>query len=403
MTDRLAPSGGMLLVTVDRLPAWMLPAFGCTWVAMPALTDLAGHGLVLDRVIAGGDDPLETLAVLAGGSDWPLLAAADAAGWSPAIVTDCEQLVARLPRGVAREHVPNIAGPDPAADAAETSLGRLFAVATDLASRPTHRLVWCHAASLGMTWDAPPEFRAAYLDPDDPPPPPGADVPDLVVDDTTDPDLVVALRHVFAGQLTLLDACLGQLVDAVAGRASARPWTVLVAGVRGLGLGLHGRVGPGPLPPFGELVHLPAVLVDHGGRLAAQRSGGLVLPADLGATLLELAGGEPTVSDDPRSGRSLASLLDSCRHPDRDRAICVASQGTAVATEAWHLVLAAGAGGREPAPRLYAKPDDYFEACDVADRCPEVAAELVAIAGEAGGDPVAAWARPLSAAARRGV
>lgn len=401
MTDRHAPPGGMLLMTIDRLPAWMLPAYGCTWLSMPALTDVAGRGLALDRLIAAGDDPLETLMSLAGGGDWPLLAAAAAAGWSPRVVTDDERLAASLPAGITVHHVPDGSDGDAAADEAETSLGRLLAVATDLASEPGHRFLWCHAASLGTTWDAPAEFRDAYLDPDDPPPPPGAAVPDVVVDADTDPDLVVALRHAFAGQLTLLDACLGQLLDAVASRSADRPWTLLVAGVRGIGLGLHGRVGCGPLPPFGEVVHLPAILVDHRRRMAAQRFDGLALPADLGATLLELAGAAPADAADPRRGRSLTGLLDAWQHARRDRGICVAAHGTAVATDSWQLVLPGGEG--EPRARLYAKPDDYFEVCDVADRCPQVALELTAIAQAARLEAADAWARPLSDAARRGV
>ena len=74
-----------------------------------------------------------------------------------------------------------------------------------------------------------------------------------------------------------------------------------------------------------------------------------------------------------------------------------------MATPAWHLVLPHADGTDEPAPLLYAKPDDFFEACDVADRCPEVAAELAALARLAGSDPPAAWTTPLSAAALEGV
>ena len=37
-----APAG-ILVVTVDRLPAWILPAYGATWVAMPGLDALAGR------------------------------------------------------------------------------------------------------------------------------------------------------------------------------------------------------------------------------------------------------------------------------------------------------------------------------------------------------------------------
>jgi hypothetical protein len=50
--------------------------------------------------------------------------------------------------------------------------------------------------------------------------------------------------------------------------------------------------------------------------------------------------------------------------------------------------------------RLFAKPDDYFELCDVADRCPDVAEELGRLAAAAAaGDVAAAWRAPLSAAA----
>lgn len=405
MTDGSPPPGGMLLVTIDRLPAWILPVYGCTWLAMPAFAELAGRGLALDALIAQGDEPVATLAALAGrgrDGDWPLVTAAAAAGWSPAVVTDDEAFAASLPGNMAARHVAITPAADPAGDDSETNLGRLFAAAGDLVAERPCRFLWCHAASLGATWDAPPACRDAYLDPDDPPPPPGAAVPEMILDDRTDPDLVVGLRHVFAGQLTLLDACLGQLLDAVADREGGRPWTILVAGVRGMPLGLHGRIGPGPLAPFGELVHLPAILVDHAGRMAAQRYGGLVAPADIGVTLVEQAGGAVPADDEPAAGRSLSGLLDAWQHPARDRAICLAARGTAIATPAWHLVVPRTDDDQRP-PLLYAKPDDFFEACDVADRCPEVAAELAALARLARADPAAAWATPLSDAAIEGV
>jgi len=152
---------------------------------------------------------------------------------------------------------------------------------------------------------------------------------------------------------------------------------------------------------------LPAILVDHRGRMAAQRYGGLVLPADLGCTLRELidpGSGASREADDPRRGRSLADLFAAGRFEAwtagcRDRAICRGEHGTAVATPAWHLVLPRDVPG-PPRPRLYAKPDDYFEVSDVADRCPEVAEELAALVA---GDPRRAWTTSLSAAARLGV
>ena len=40
---------GLLLVTVDRLPAWILPAYGTTWVSTPAIDALAASGMRFDR------------------------------------------------------------------------------------------------------------------------------------------------------------------------------------------------------------------------------------------------------------------------------------------------------------------------------------------------------------------
>ncbi|MDA0255091.1 MAG: hypothetical protein O3A18_09450 [Planctomycetota bacterium] len=413
MTTSASPPDGMLIVTVDRLPAWLLPLAGCTWVATPALDALAGRGLVFDRVIAASDAVGDTLAALGGcgsgdrSDSWPLLAAATAAGWSPVVVTDDAGLAATLPPEAAIEQVPLMFPPRLATTATETAFGRLFAVAVRSLEAGRHRFVWCHSSSLATSWDAPRSFREAYLDPDDPPPPEGATPPDLPVDTDTDPDLVMGLRQVFAGQLTLLDSCLATLLEAVAERSAQSPWTLVFAGVRGLPLGLHGRIGCGPLPPYAELIQLPAVLVDHRGRMAAQRYGGLTTPADLGQTLLDLigdrGGGSPpaAVAADPRIGRSLLGLLDAWQGPNRDRAITMASQGVSVSTRGWHLVCPEG-DGTSDRPHLYARPDDYFDACDVADRSVEVAEELAAIAELARTDLDAAWHKPLSAAAASG-
>ena len=399
---------GMLIVTLDRLPGWMLSATGCTWVGMPVLDSLAARGIVFDLVIAHSDYPHTVLAALWGGeragspragspSDvpWPLFAAA---GWSPTLITDDFALAGAAASVAAVHHVPALAATQPCATEAETNLGRLFSAAAQTVATGGHRLVWCHATSLGVAWDAPPRFRDHYADPDDPPPPATAAVPTIAVAADTDPDLVVGIRQVMAGQLTLFDACLGHLLEAVAGRPGQ--WTVLVAGVRGIGLGLHGRIGCGPLPPYSELVHLPAIFVDHSGRMAAQRYGGLILPADLGATLASLAGIAPSSDNAPRHGRDLTSLLDNWQLKERDRVICHGSAGRGVATPAWHLVLPEHTGAEPPRPRLFAKPDDAFELNDVADRCPAVTEELAALAGA---DPSQAWTVPLSNAARNGV
>ena len=212
-------------------------------------------------------------------------------------------------------------------------------------------------------------------------PPFGARPPEFRVDAETDPDLVVGVRQVFAGQLTLLDRQLGLLIDAIGGATGAEGWTVLVAGVRGLSLGLHGWVGcGGDAVPFGETVHVPAVLVDARGRSCGQRYGGLVVPADLGVTLCELAAGDRSAEPpagrgdavEPGRGRSLVPLLETWSLRPRDRVVVTGRAGRAVVTPAWHLLMEDDAGPTGPRARLFAKPDDYFELSDVANRCPAV-------------------------------
>ena len=371
-------AGGLLIVTVDRLPAWMLSSYGATWVSTPACDRLAAAGITLDRLIATSVDPRTTLADLtAHGRLW---SAAAAAGWPAVLVTDDPALPER-PTGVEIVEVRAAPASRPADEPAATHLARLFGRAQEVVSAGGRRLVWCHAGSLGVAWDAPLSYREAYADPDDPPLPAGGDVPNFSVTRDTDPDIVMGYRQAFAGQLTLFDACLGGLVDAV--RAVRPTWTIAVIGLRGMPLGLHGQVGcttpadtGGKL--YGEWVHLPAILVAADGRMAGQRSADLVTPADVGATLIDLAGlAAVSSATTPGDARSLVGLFTEWRHAARDRVIVRAGDSTAIVTRGWHLVAEPSADGTT-VPRLFAKPDDFFELSDVADRCPAVAEELLA-------------------------
>ena len=380
----------LLVIAIDRLPAWILPPYGATWVAMPTLTALAGRGLVFDRLYATTDDARETLVDLIGGlndatlvTDDPRLAAAGSMAGIQAHAA--VRVVEAMPKATAE------------AEPEATTLARLFAAAADAVGRGSQRLV-VHASGLGVTWDAPEDFVAAYQDPDDPPPPPGAAVPDFVAGADVDPDRLVGIRHVFAAQLTLLDRCLAGLLEA----AGDGPWAVLVVGLRGIGLGLHRRVGPGDMPPYGELVHLPAILVDAEGRMAAQRFAGLTTPADVGATLRELAG-DAAPAEQPREpwqGRSLTPLLTDWSSPGRDRVVATTRGGDAIVTRGWQAIAPrepTDASGTAACVRLYAKPDDFFELCDVADRCPQEVEELGGLlATLAAGDLRQAWTAPLS-------
>ncbi|MFM7077542.1 MAG: hypothetical protein ACKO3G_15975 [Planctomycetaceae bacterium] len=401
------PDRRLLVFTIDRLPAWILPAYGATWVSTPALDGLAAAGVVLDRLVATALAPAPLIDEIVG----PLPADAAAAGQAPAVVTDDAAVAERHGGGGVEAVVVPVPGvARRARDVRRTALGALFAAAHEalLAGRG---LVWVHASSLGTVWDAPEAFDEPYVDPEDPRPPAGCAVPSLRVDRDTDPDLVVGWRQRMAGQVSLLDRLVGGLVASLPGGRHGA-WSVCVVGIRGLPLGIHGLVGNPPAPadevPFGESIQLPAILRAADGAMAGQRYGGIVVPADIGATLRELAGlppggGAAAAAD----ARSLCDLLARWEHRHRDRAISVGAGGVAVTPDAWRWI--EGEEGNAPdaggAGRLHALPDDFFEMCDVADRCPAEAAALAHVAAlaragrleEAGAAPLAAGGPPPSA------
>jgi hypothetical protein len=118
-----------------------------------------------------------------------------------------------------------------------------------------------------------------------------------------------------------------------------------------------------------------------------RRSQALVQPCDLYFTLAELLGAVPSVSGfaGPAAGgfgRSALSLLNG-RSAWRDRALVAGAGGTGIRTPAWYLVQdlagdpdATTNDEADPQPRLYAKPDDWWEVNDVADRCPDIVERL---------------------------
>ena len=246
----------------------------------------------------------------------------------------------------------------------ETHLARCFLQIIDWvqsAKRPF--FLWCHLGSLGTTWDAPLECRERYWDQSDPPLLTAADVPDHMLKPGFDPDELLVYTQAYAGQIALLDACLGGFLEVLQKYSAAHKTLLALTASRGFPMGEHLRVGPCDEALYGELVHVPLVLRFPDRLGAAARSQALIEPADLWATLLD-----PWRIAMPPSptGVSLMPLVREEPTASRDRLI-VAGSGSqrAIRTPAWYL------RKTEP-PELYAKPDDFWEVNDVAVRCPEV-------------------------------
>jgi hypothetical protein len=376
-----------IVIVVDGLRASALGTYGNSWHPTPAFDQLASRSIVVETMWCEQS----------GLVDFYQVAGAAAAGL--ALVTDDEAVAqwadAQPGADVWYVDLQPIAA---AGDLASTALARLFAAAAERleawAEAPASPLFWLHARGFHGPWDAPLALRAALLEDDD------LAAPEFVApprcEATGDHDALLAFRAAYAAQVSVLDECLGALL-AVAGEvAGGDELLVVVAGCRGFALGEHGAVGTDCRELYGELLHVPCLLQVAGGAPAPPRRDGLATPADLGATLATWLGrGSLDILSPAHVGVDL--LADAA--PRRQ---FVASDGPdgerSLRTADWFLRLRPRADDPgDDGFELYAKPDDRWEANEVADRCPDVVECLLAVLARAVDAPPAAAFEPISA------
>lgn len=398
-----------ICLVIDRLSAAYVGALGNTWIRTPAFDRLAAQSLVFDRAMIDSPalDALYT-SFWTGTAAWHAKSAAEAvgeqslAGWCRTrgiptlLVTDDGNIAAHPLAGSFDEvvHLPHSKPLDQANDWQETQLAAFFAAAVELLdTRQPPALVWLHTSALGRIWDSPQSLRDQYAAEDDPPAAPLVEPPSLVVGSETDPDMLLGLRHAYAGEVSVLDHCLGMLLDTIDGGAW-RNALVWLTSCRGYPLGEHGIVGSVREALYGELVRMPSCIRTPGRLKYGAHSQALVQPADYCATLWDwfsptYAAGEREM----RSGVSGYSLLDVASASAAPRALAVTwSPGgeIALATPAWYVRASAHGIGNERVLlalaetgqtverriELFAQPDDYFQVNEVSDRCREIVEEF---------------------------
>ena len=375
-----------ICLCIDRFHLGYVGAYGSTWGQTPALDQLAADGFVFDQFHV---DSLETESLYR--SCWfgrhalELDSAEPAASLSmPAMLRDCgvttvlatdDPAIASL-RGaddfVERFLLPEPRKIEPAPSVEAAHLARCFAqLVQKVESLEPPFFLWCHLASLGRIWDAPWEMRSQYAEADDPDPPVGAEVPCRPMAAEEDPDELLGIVQAYAGQVTLLDLCIGALGDALTEAGREKDTVMAVLGLRGLALGEHRYVGPNDERLDGELVHVPLIFRLPDPDTASARSPELVQTADLCPTWLRLLANR-TLS--PRLGAAdLSPVIHDQKPQWRDRIGLVGPDGLrAVRTPAWYLTMGS-------TKRLFSKPDDLWEANDVADRHSDVADRLAEI------------------------
>lgn len=375
---------------VDGLQAGFLGCYGNTWVQTPAIDRLASRSFLFDQAFAAGATLDQAYAALWHGKrldrsyvpsalKLALPALAQAQGAEPRLVTD-DPLVARWGEAAGFESVTFVkpAPPARAAGAADqTQIARLLAVAADewlAAPRPC--LLWVHSQGLCGAWDAPYELRKEFQDEEDPDPPRWIEPPLESLAADADPDHLLGIMQAYAGQLRAIDDCVEdflELVDADVAAGNAL-WTLLAP--RGFPLGEHGQVGLGAESPLqGELLHVPWLVRGPQELAGPARSSALVQLADLPGTLATWLGLASPVA----AQSNLLPLITGERETLREALGFPGAAECAVRTPAWFCRVRRGPA-ESGAARLYAKPDDRWEVNDVHDRCPEVLAELAALA-----------------------
>ena len=377
-----------ICLVIDRLHAGFLGAYGNAWVQTPQLDRLAAESFVFDHALA--DSPRLEAWCRSCWHGWhairrnpppedrpTLLDLLDSAGVSAALVTD-EPAVARHPLATGFDELVEIDPPEhrePAHRVEQTHVARCFAQTIDWLQEAREArgplLLWCHLTGLGGPWDAPREFRRAYVEEGDPPPRNTAEVPRMRLAEDYDPDELLWVTQAYAGQVSLLDTCVGALLEFLDESPMGAETLLVLLSARGFPLGEHLRVGSCDEALYGELVQVPWMMRFPDGLGAAARSQALVEPGDLWATLLawwQIAG-----RPDAPTAQSLLPVVREEVATLRDRLLVVADGlEQAIRTPAWYLRESGGAEEDTAGVELFAKPDDRWEVNDVSDRCHEV-------------------------------
>jgi len=351
-----------------------------------AFDRLASEGFVFDQALIEQPDLQSLYRSLWQGvhsaceNDAPTLAQlATAHGLQTTLITD-ETLVAEHPLASDFDECVRF-DPGDASEVAEaieqTQMAQLFAEAIDWLERQstdseeTPSLLWLHSQGMAGLWDAPLELRNRLVDGDDPLPPSGVEVPNERLADDFDPDLVLGAVHSYSGQVQLADLCLGALLDYLHESGRDRDTLLLLVGTRGLSLGEHGRLGQVDDPLYEEVVHVPLMIKLPGDGDCQSRSSALVTLRDLPATVAAWL----DLSDKPH-GINLLPIIEGEQFAGRDRVLMTSLSGElALRTPAWHVRL-----GDEQEPQLYVKPDDRWEANEIASRCGDIASDLTTAA-----------------------
>jgi hypothetical protein len=359
----------VLVVSIDGFGVAAAGAYGQTSLPTPGWNSLAANAVTFDFVDAPAATLAGVLSALMNGSSEGRATANDAIrqfaerGGTARIAGDLAEFDETGARFVETfgercefDLAPAVA-PAEEEDATqalrwlESAEREIKALAASSADGPT--LLWLHHRGAYGSWDAPLDWREALRDEEDPPA--YADIAPPHVGSQAaagDPDRFLPYVFAWAGQAAAWDRLAEGLFLLWKRLDAKRPTRLIVFGLRGYPLGEHGVVGDGNVPSNGlllqeERLHVPFFVVPPGGAFPGKRFLGVRRSDELLADLL--------------SQDELPGEIDQA---SQDHPFAVATEGASVSvrTAAWRFVR------DEAGARLYFKPDDKWEANDVAAR-----------------------------------
>jgi arylsulfatase A-like enzyme len=385
----------ILVAVIDGLRASSLGAYGNTSIPTPTLDQFAAESMLFDSCYATSPELPDIYRALWFSTSQlgettqnaPLLPEVIAKhGYVASLITDEPELDALAKTAGFHDsnchiHQPHDHAIDSkAADPFITSLANLLnachekIVAQSAAGNPP-QFVWLHARGMYGNWDAPLGLQEALLDESDPPPIDCWVPPDRQINTGDDPDIVFRYSCAYAAQIMAFDACWEDFVTRLL-ESSADDWLIVLIGARGFPLGEHGRIGGVDSRLYVEQLHVPWLIRFPDGFERLARVNTLTTHSDVLPTLLEWLRLNIESVDNPLKGRSALQPASRDLPSWRPAIISKSTTSRAIRTDAWCLRANLDASA---SPELYVRPDDRWEANDVAKLCPDTVEELRAM------------------------
>lgn len=153
-------------------------------------------------------------------------------------------------------------------------------------------------------------------------------------------DQVQHVRYEYAALLSMCDHSLGRVLDTMDDLELWDDTLLIVCTDHGFLLGEHGWWGKGVPPWYDETIHTPLFVWDPRGRKRGERRRSLVQTIDLGPTLLDFFGIQPTAD---MQGRPLRDTIDYDR-PVREAGLFGAFGGHVSVTDGRYVYMRACSG-----------------------------------------------------------